>query len=46
MILLALHKTGDVAKITWRRTKKGQAIKETYVIAKEAFLRHGLINQA
>jgi hypothetical protein len=46
MVLLALHKTGDVVKITWHRTEKGQTIKETYVEAKTAFLRNGIINEA
>src|ERR1700738_1575264 len=27
MIILALHKTGDVVKIMWRRTEQGQTVK-------------------
>jgi hypothetical protein len=46
LILLAMHKTGDVVQIKWHRTEKGQAAKATYKEAKEAFLRNGVIDEA
>jgi len=45
LILLAMHKTGDVVQVKWHRTVRGQGAKATYKEAKEAFLRNGIIDE-
>jgi hypothetical protein len=45
LILMAMYKTGDVVQVKWHRTERGQSIKATYLEAKKAFLRNGIVGE-